>query len=101
MAIVTVGIDLAKNVFALHGVNETGHVELRRPSVARAKLHALVAALPPCTIAMEACTGAHHWARLFAQVRPHRQADGTEAGDTLPHERQARQERRRRRRGHL
>jgi transposase len=67
MAIVTVGIDLAKNVFALHGVNETGHVDLRRPSVARAKLHALVAALPPCTIAMEACTGAHHWARLFAQ----------------------------------
>ena len=66
MAIVTVGIDLAKNVFALHGVNETGHLELRRPSVARAKLSALVASLPPCTIAMEACTGAHHWARLFA-----------------------------------
>ena len=61
MAIVTVGIDLAKNVFALHGVNETGHVELQRPSVARAKLHVLVASLPPCTIAMEACTGAHHW----------------------------------------
>ncbi len=67
MAIVTVGIDLAKNVFALHGVNETGHLELRRPSVARAKLNALVGSLPPCTIAMEACTGAHHWARLFSQ----------------------------------
>ena len=67
MAIVTVGIDLAKNVFALHGVNETGHVDLKRPSVARAKLHAVVAALPPCTIAMEACSGAHHWARLFVQ----------------------------------
>jgi transposase len=67
MTIVTVGIDLAKNVFALHGVNETGHVDFRRPSVARSKLHALVASLPPCTVAMEACTGAHHWARLFAQ----------------------------------
>ena len=67
MAIVYVGIDLAKNVFALHGVNETGNVDLRRPSVARAKLHAVVAALPPCTVAMEACSGAHHWARLFAQ----------------------------------
>ena len=33
----------------------------------RAKLHELVAALPPCTIGMEACSGAHHWARLFAQ----------------------------------
>ena len=67
MAIVTVGIDHAKNVFALHGVNERGQVDLRRPSVPRAKLHALVAALPPCTIGMEACSGAHHWARLFAQ----------------------------------
>ena len=66
MAILTVGIDLAKNVFAVHGVNEAGKPELLRPSVPRAKLHALVAALPPCTIGMEACSGAHHWARLFA-----------------------------------
>jgi transposase len=66
MAIVTVGIDLAKNVFALHGVNGTGAVQLRQPKVARAKLNELVAALPPCTIGMEACTGAHHWARQFA-----------------------------------
>src|SRR5665213_3337350 len=47
MAILNVGIDLAKNVFALHGVNELGQVDLRRPSVPRTKLHALVAALPP------------------------------------------------------
>ena len=67
MAIVNVGIDLAKNVFALHGVNENGQVDLRRPSVPRAKLHEAVAVLPPCTIGMEACSGAHHWARLFAQ----------------------------------
>jgi len=40
--------------------------ELVRPSVPRAKLHALIAALPPCTIGMEACSGAHHWARLFS-----------------------------------
>ncbi len=67
MSILYVGIDLAKNVFALHGVDEAGRVDLRRPSVARAKLHAVVAALAPCTVAMEACSGAHHWARLFAQ----------------------------------
>ena len=66
MAILTVGIDLAKNVFAVQGVNEAGRPELLRPSVPRAKLHALVAALPPCLIGMEACSGAHHWARLFA-----------------------------------
>jgi transposase len=66
MAILTVGVDLAKNVFALHGVNETGAVQLRQPKVVRAKLNALMASLPPCTIGMEACSGAHHWARLFA-----------------------------------
>jgi len=65
MSILYVGIDLAKNVFALHGVNEAGTVELRQPRVARAKLHALIASLPPCVIGMEACSGAHHWARLF------------------------------------
>lgn len=65
MAILTVGIDLAKNVFALHGVNEAGKPELLQPRVPRTKLHALVAALPPCTIGIEACSGAHHWARLF------------------------------------
>lgn len=65
MAIVFVGIDLAKNIFAVHGVDEHGKPALVRPSVARAKLHALIAALPPCTIGMEACSGAHHWARQF------------------------------------
>lgn len=66
MAIVTVGIDLAKNVFAVHGVDATGKPALARPSVARSKLLELVASLPPCLIGMEACSGAHHWARLFA-----------------------------------
>ena len=65
MTIIATGIDLAKNVFAAHGVNDTGKVELRQPKVARAKLNALVAALPPGVIGMEACSGAHYWARLF------------------------------------
>ncbi len=67
MAILYVGIDLAKKVFAVHGVDEAGHAALVRPNVARDKLHALVASLAPCTLGMEACSGAHHWARLFAQ----------------------------------
>jgi transposase len=67
MAILYVGIDLAKNVFAIHGVDEHGKPALVRPSVQRARLHQLVAVLPPCTIGMEACSGAHHWARLFVQ----------------------------------
>jgi transposase len=65
VAILFVGIDLAKNVFAVHGVNQAGKAELVRPAVPRAKLAEMVAALPPCTIGMEACSGAHHWARLF------------------------------------
>lgn len=63
MAIVAVGVDLAKNVFALHGVDETGKVVLRRPSVKRDDLLAFFAALPPCLVGMEACGGAHEWAR--------------------------------------
>ena len=66
MAIVFVGIDLAKNVFAVHGVDEHGKPALVRPAVPRAKLHELIATLAPCTVALEACSGAHHWARLFA-----------------------------------
>src|SRR6187549_1646666 len=67
MAILFVGIDLAKNVFAVHGVDGHGKAVLVRPAVQRAKLHELVASLPGCTIGMEACSGAHHWARLFKQ----------------------------------
>jgi transposase len=65
MAIVTVGIDLAKNVFAVHGVDVAGKPALVRPSVARGKLLELIATLPPCLVGMEACSGAHYWARLF------------------------------------
>ena len=65
MSIITVGIDLAKNVFAVHGVDDNGKAVLVKPKVARDKLLELVAGLPPCLIGMEACSGAHHWARQF------------------------------------
>ncbi len=64
--VTTVGIDLAKSVFSLHGVDACGAVVLRK-SVSRAKLSELVAQLPPCLIGMEACSGAHEWARRFRQ----------------------------------
>ena len=69
VTILTVGIDLAKSVFAVHGRNEEGKAELLRPAVPRTKLLELSASLPPCVIAMEACSGAHHWAREFAKFR--------------------------------
>jgi transposase len=61
----TLGIDLAKSTFSLHGVDANGAVVLRR-SLSRAKLSELVAQLQPCLIGMEACSGAHEWARRFA-----------------------------------
>ncbi len=67
MSIITVGIDLAKNVFAVHGVDDNGKPALVKPKVSREHLLPLIAQLPPCVIGMEACSGAHHWARQFRQ----------------------------------
>jgi transposase len=67
MSIMTIGIDLAKNVFAVHGVDENGKPTLVKPKVKRDQLLSLIANIPPCLVGMEACTGAHHWARLFRQ----------------------------------
>ena len=64
MAIETLGIDIAKNVFQLHGVNCTGRVLLKR-RVMRDQLLAVVAQIERCTIVIEACTGAFCWARKF------------------------------------
>ena len=60
--ITTVGIDLAKNVFSVHAVDERGAVVLRK-TVSRARLLPLIAQWPACLIGMEACSGAHEWAR--------------------------------------
>ncbi len=62
--VTTVGIDLAKTVFSLHGVDAAGRAVLRR-TVRRERLVETVAALPPCLIGMEACSGAHEWGRRF------------------------------------
>ncbi len=65
--VTTVGIDLAKRVFALHGVDGAGRAGLRK-TVRREQLMQTVAALPACLIGMEACSGAHDWARRFQQL---------------------------------
>ncbi|BCZ85573.1 hypothetical protein PTKU64_92480 (plasmid) [Paraburkholderia terrae] len=62
MQITTVGIDLAKSVFQIHGVNEFGKVVLRK-QLRRDQMASFFANLPACVIGMEACGGAHHWAR--------------------------------------
>src|SRR6266853_4570281 len=65
--ITTVGIDLAKAVFSLHGVDRTGRMVLRR-TVRRDQLVKLVAGLSPCLIGREAASGAHEWGRRFQEL---------------------------------
>lgn len=62
MKITTIGIDLAKNVFQIHGVDERGKVAVRK-QLKRAEMSKYFANLEPCLIGMEACGSAHHWAR--------------------------------------
>ncbi|GAW47358.1 hypothetical protein PDPJ_3_00179 [Photobacterium damselae subsp. piscicida] len=64
MTMVTVGIDLAKNVYQVHGVDSHGKTVLKQKTK-RNQLTAFFANKPPCLIGMEACSGAHYWARLL------------------------------------
>jgi transposase len=61
------GIDVAKQVFQLHGVDERGQVVLQK-RVSRSKLPETIAQLPACVIGMEACSSAQYWAREFQQL---------------------------------
>jgi len=67
MQITTLGIDLAKNIFQLHGINERGKVVLSR-KVSRTKLLEVITKLPCCLIGMEACSSSHYWAREFEKL---------------------------------
>ena len=65
--ITTVGLDLAKNVFQVHAVDENGAVLVRR-QVRRAQVLLFFSRLHPCLIGIEACAGAHYWARELAKL---------------------------------
>jgi len=66
MKIKRIGVDLAKNVFQLHGVDHTEQVVLRRRLKRENWFKVLLQKIEPgCEIGMEACTGAHHWGRLL------------------------------------
>ena len=60
--VTTIGLDIAKTVFHAHGADERGRGVFSK-RLTRAKLLAFFAAQPRCTVALEACAGAHHWAR--------------------------------------
>ncbi len=92
MKITTIGIDLAKNVFQIHGVDQRGKVVVRK-RLRRQQVLTYFTQHPPCLVGMEACGGAHYWARkLQAQghtvklmapqfVKPYVKANKTDAAD--------------------
>lgn len=67
MKITTIGLDLAKSVFQVHGADDRGRVLLRK-QLRREQMAEFFAQLPPCTVAMEACGGAHHWGRKLTAL---------------------------------
>lgn len=67
MNVTTIGIDLAKQTFSLHGVDGAGKVVFKK-SLSREKLLPFLGSLPPCLIGMEACSGAHYWGRELKKL---------------------------------
>lgn len=67
MSVVTIGLDLAKSVFQVHGVDRSGQIILRR-KLSRADMIAFFRKQPACLVGMEACSSAHHWARQLAEI---------------------------------
>ena len=65
--IITVGLDLAKNVFQVHGADAAGGAVLRK-KLRRTQVLGFFEALPPCVVAMEACGGAHYWGREIGKL---------------------------------
>jgi hypothetical protein len=67
MQITTIGLDIAKNVFQVHGIDAAEKVVVRK-QLRRSQVLAFFKALPPCLIGMEACASAHYWARELTKL---------------------------------
>src|SRR5262245_3787603 len=67
MQITTIGFDLAKNVFQVHGIDATEKVIIRKP-LRRGQVMKFFAGLAPCLVGMEACASAHYWARELTRL---------------------------------
>ena len=65
--VITVGLDIAKHVFQVHGVDAGGEVVVRR-KLRRDDVAPFFAALPPCLIGIEACATGHHWSRVLSAL---------------------------------
>jgi transposase len=67
MQIVQIGLDLAKTVFQVHGVDDQGNAVLRK-TLRRDAVPQFFAGLPPCVVGMEACSGSHYWAKVLGDL---------------------------------
>jgi transposase len=67
MQVTTIGLDLAKNVFQVHGITQDDEVAFNRP-LRRAKLLPFFSKIEPCLIGAEACSSAHYWARELTEL---------------------------------
>ena len=67
MQVSTIGVDLAKNVFQVHGVDSVGKVVISR-QLRRKQVIDFFSKIPPCLVGMEACGTAHHWAREVSKL---------------------------------
>jgi transposase len=65
--VITIGVDLAKSVFQVHGVDAEGSVVVRR-QLRRRQVLPFFEKLPPCLVGMEACATAHHWGREIQRL---------------------------------
>ena len=74
--VTTVGLDIAKSVFQVHGIDAAGQVVIRR-QLKRRYVLAFFQKLPPCLVGIEACASSHHWSRELKALRPHGAADAT------------------------
>src|SRR5215469_14204691 len=67
MTPIRIGLDIAKNVFQVHGVDDNGTVVIRK-RLRRPDMLGFFASLPPCLIGIEACSASHHWARELIRL---------------------------------
>ena len=67
MQITTIGLDIAKNVFQVHGIDAAEKVIVRK-QLRRGQILAFFKALPPCLVGMEACATSHYWARELTKL---------------------------------
>ena len=67
MQISTIGLDLAKHIFQVHGIDANKKVVVRK-QLRRSQVMAFFEALPPCLVGMEACATAHHWSRELRKL---------------------------------